>query len=199
MRVKMVSIVALAAVAATAPPSLPVVFGIALGQPIDLPECKHLVDPNGDISPYLYERDPAVTCYETDIQLSDATWRRGMVHFPVQRAPLIIHGNAGFTLVVDGKVEGLQFDTQGPSNVGAIVRELTGKFGRPTSTDNITSVISSIPFPAVEVQWRLANLYVQYISAERSVEYGWLLIETAKMHALRVRKEDGDKALRTAL
>jgi hypothetical protein len=86
------------------------VFGQTLGQPLAVPECKHKL--MGDGTPFsTYEDNPAVTCFEPDIALSDAPWRRGSLDFPLKQIPLIVHGYFGYTLVIDGKLEGLQFDT----------------------------------------------------------------------------------------
>jgi len=108
------------------------VFGQILGQPLTVPECRHKL--MGDGTPFsTYEDDPAVTCYEPDIALRDAPWRRGSLDFPLRQIPLIIHGSSGFTLIVNGRLEGLEFDTLNYSNRRGIVSELSAKFGPPSS------------------------------------------------------------------
>ncbi|KUO56335.1 MAG: hypothetical protein APF78_01845 [Sphingomonadales bacterium BRH_c3] len=131
--------------AATAPQQQWTVFGLELGKPLSIPVCQHKVLPGGLVSNYTYEDDPRETCHEPDIQLSDAPWRRGNVDFPLQRMPLILHINSGYTLIVDGKLEGLQFDTLGYANTDGIISELTAKFGRPTSVARITASPSGVP------------------------------------------------------
>ncbi len=114
------------------------VYGIELGQPVALPTCKHKILSNGQPSQYIFEDDPAETCHEPEIQLRDAPWQRGSVNFPRRKQPLISAFNSGYTLIIDGKVEGLQFSTLGDANTNAIINELSTKFGRPTSISKTT-------------------------------------------------------------
>ena len=124
------------------------VFGLPLGEPLSIPLCKHRLLPDGTVMERLYEENPAQTCYEPDIQLRDAPWRRGSVDFPLAKAPLILHENGGLTLMVDGKLEGLRFDTLSYGNTEGIIDELRKKFGPPTSVTHITATPNGVPIPA---------------------------------------------------
>lgn len=185
--------------AAVAAPSAPwTVFGLELGKPVALPECKHKILAGGFVS-QTYEDNPVQVCHEPDIQLSDAPWRRGWVHFPKDRSPLIIRGTFGNTHIVAGKLEGLSFDTPGYASSKGIIGELTEKFGRPTSVRPITATPSGVPIPALHAEWRLPGLYVSYRSIDYSVEYGELLIETPVLSNLRRAKDVSEVARRTKL
>lgn len=186
-------------ISAAPPQELPTVFGLSLGKPLSIPVCARKLRPDGTPSQFVYQDDPAETCSEPDIQLSDAPWRRGNVDFPVKRMPLILHINSGYTLIVDGKLEGLEFSTLGYANTNGIIDELTAKFGRPTAVRRITASPSGVPVPATHAEWRLLNLHVSYRSIDYSVEYGLLQIETSKMQALRLAHQRDQERHRTAL
>lgn len=191
-----------AALFATASPAVAqpwTVFGLELGKPVALPECKHTVLPDGRLSKYTYELDPAVICHEPDIQLSDAPWRRGSVNFPLKQSPLILHVNSGYTHIVDGKLEGLKLETLGYANANAIISELKAKFGEPTWSGETTSTVSGVAVPAVEAEWELPELYVSYISIGPDIDYGALLIETPVMRAVRAAHEQQQAEQRTPL
>lgn len=175
------------------------VFGMELGKPVALPTCKNKVLPGGLVLRSNYEDNPAVTCHEPDIQLSDAPWRRGSVDFPLAKIPLIVRGNTGNTLIVDGNLEGLQFDTLGHANTNAIITELTQKFGRPTSVSRDVASPVGIPVPAVHAEWKLRGLYVSYRNIDDHIDYGELLIETPAMQALRKARDDERDKNRTQL
>lgn len=196
-------LIALASVAAaSAPAEAPkswTIFGMELGKPVALPTCKHKALPGGGLSQYVYEDDPAETCHEPDIVLRDAPWRRGAVNFPLARIPLIVRGSTGFTLIVEGKLEGLQFDTPGYSHASAIIDELAQKFGRPSSVTRTTATPSNIPVPAVHAEWKLQNLYVSYRSIDYSIDSGFLEIETPTMQALRKKRQQEQENERTKL
>jgi hypothetical protein len=175
------------------------VFGLELGKPVSLPNCNYKTLPGGTVSKYTFENDPINACHEPDIQLSDAPWRRGYVNFPVAKTPLILPINGGFTLVVDGKLEGLRFSTLSYANTDAIMRELTTKFGRPTSVTNTVSTVSGIAVPARWAEWKLPDLYVSYRNIDTDMKYGFLEIETPVMRALRLAHEQQQEKQRQAL
>ena len=175
------------------------VFGLPLGEPLSIPLCKHRLLPDGTVMDRLYEENPAQTCYEPDIQLRDAPWRRGSVDFPLAKAPLILHENGGLTLMVDGKLEGLRFDTLSYGNTEGIIDELRKKFGPPTSVTHITATPNGVPIPAIDAEWQLPNLYVSYINIKNSVEYGFLEIRTPTMQRLEKALDKSREEQRTAL
>lgn len=190
----------LSTAATTAPPPQQwTVFGTELGKPPPLPTCKKKVYPGGRVSDFIYEDDPAETCYEPASDVSNAPWQRGSVNFPLQKMPLILSFNSGFTLLISGRIEGLRFSTLGYGNTDAIIAELTVKFGLPTLVTETTSTVSGISVPATHAEWELPNLYVSYLNVDREIEHGVLRIETPVMQELRRRYEQERSAQRTAL
>jgi hypothetical protein len=185
--------------AATAPPQQWAVFGLELGKPPSIPVCQHKILSGGLVSQFTYENDPAETRYEPDRQITDTPWRRGSVNFPLKRMPLILHENTGFTLIINGRIEGLQFDTLSYGNTNGIISELTAKFGKPTSVTRFIANPEGIPIPATHAEWKLPGLYVSYRNIDSSVEFGYLLIETWVMQALRRSHEQGQAQQRTKL
>lgn len=185
--------------AAAAPTSPMTVFGLELGQPIQLPECAHTRLPDGSMSEYSYDLNPAETCRDPDIQLRDAPWRRGWIVFPMQRGPLIMSSNMASYFVVDGIVVGLHAETLDHNNTEAIMRELTAKFGRPTSVENDTEVIEGIAVPARTAVWRLPQLVVRYRNIDRDIRHGSLLVMTPRFEQIRTSREREELQARTPL
>lgn len=185
--------------AAATPPQEPsTVFGLRLGEAVSIPLCPKKVVA-GRLSTFLYEDDPAEICHEPDIQLRDAPWRRGSVNFPLQRMPLILHINTGYTLIIDGRLEGLHFETLDHTNTEAILGELTAKFGPATSITRTVGGPTGVGIPAIHAEWKLPGVYVSYRNIDTSVEYGTLDIETPTMQALRQQHEARQARERTAL
>lgn len=191
----MIGILAMAAAAIGTPPT---VFGLEFGKPLSIPVCRHAVLPGGTES-ITYERDPAVTCYEPDIQLRDAPWRRGSIDFPMSKAPVFMDGNSAFTLVIGGKLEGLQIETLNHNHTEAIARQLAAKFGKPTSIEHDQAEVEGIAVPSLVFTWRLHGLTVTYTNIDDSMDYGQVLIETPAMQRLRHEHDDSVSKARTAL
>lgn len=185
-------------VAATPPEEPWTVFGLRLGEPVSIPVCPKKVV-GRRVSTFLYEDDPTETCYEPDIQLRGVPWRRGSVNFPLQRMPLTLHINSGFALIVDGRLEGLRFETLDHTNTDAILRELTAKFGPPTLISDTVGGPTGVGLPAIHAEWQLPGLHVSYRNIDASVEYGTLDIETPVMQTRRRDNEAQQARERTAL
>ncbi|MES2289950.1 MAG: hypothetical protein V4530_09460 [Pseudomonadota bacterium] len=167
------------------------VFGLELGKPVSIPVCKKKVLPGGLVSEYSYEDNPAEMCHEPESALRDAPWQRGSINFPRAQMPTILHINAGWTLVIDGKIEGLTFDTLDHTYSQLVIAELTLKFGPATSIRRtVGRVISGVAVPCLQAEWRLPGLYVSYRSIDKNIEYGQLNIETPTMEALRHQHDE---------
>ncbi len=148
---------------ATTPPAVaPTVLGQELGKPITLPECPHKRWPDGRISPDLYELYPNIICHTPPIQLRDAPWQRADLYYPTDKIPLIMRGHTGDLIVIDGKLEGIRFETLGYGNAEAIISEVSAKFGKPASVQNISQTIAGISVPARLVKWKSQGLIIEY-------------------------------------
>lgn len=177
----------------------PLVFGMELGKPVSLPTCARARLSDGTFSTRVYERAPSRTCHEPDEQLRDAPWRRGAVTFPTGKSPLIMSGTSGYTLIVDGRLEGLDIDTLDHNNTDAIMRELTAKFGSPTSVLEDRAIVAGISLPSMVASWRLPTMHVRYTNINDDLEVGRLLIETPAMQRLREEHERATEKARTPL
>ncbi|MDP9421360.1 MAG: hypothetical protein M3Q19_00750 [Pseudomonadota bacterium] len=187
------------ALAGASGPSAPTLFGLEFGKPVSLPTCPRARLPGGGVSEFLYEQRPSQTCHEPEIQLRDAPWRRGSINFPLNAVPLIMRGNTGFTLIVGGKLEGIDIDTLSHNNTNAIIRELTGKFGKPTSVIRDKAVVAGIALPSVVATWRLPAITVTYTNINDDLDAGRLLVETPVMQRLRRQNELAAERARTPL
>jgi hypothetical protein len=158
------SLVAAALMQGTTPPTTvgPTVLGQELGRPIALPECPHKRWPDGRMSPDLYERYPNIICHTPPIQLRDAPWQRADLYFPTDKIPLIMRGHMGDLIVIDGKLEGIRFETLGYGNAEAIISEVSAKFGKPVSIEKISPTIAGISVPARLVMWKSQGLIIRY-------------------------------------
>lgn len=196
MRILCLAAALISAPAYAAPPSI---FGLVLGKPVSIPECPRSRLSGGGFSEVVYEQNPPQTCHEPDIALRDAPWRRGAVVFPSRRAPLIMLGNSGYTLIVDGKLEGIDIDTLSHNNTHAILRELTAKFGKPTSVVSEQAVVAGIAVPSLVATWRLPDILVRYTNINDDLEAGALRIETQALQRVREAHEQTLEGARTPL
>jgi len=174
------------------------VFGLEFGKPLSIPVCRRAVLPGGTES-ITYESEPAVTCHEPDIQLRDAPWHRGTIDFPMSKAPVFMDGNVLYTLVVDGRLEGLQIETLNHNHTEAIARQLAAKFGKPTSIEHDQAEVEGIAVPSLVFTWRLRGLRVTYTNIDDSMDYGQVLIETPAMQRVRHNRDESASKARTAL
>lgn len=180
----MIGIFALAAAATTGAGAPATVFGLEFGKPPSIPVCKHKVLPDGSES-ITYEQDPAVTCYEPEIQLSDAPWGRSVIDFPMRKAPVIMTTNVLYAWIVDGKVEGLEIETLNHVHTSAIASELAAKFGKPTSVAHDRSEVHGIAFPSLTYSWRWHGLMVTYTNIDDSLDRGKVEIDTPVMERVK--------------
>lgn len=187
------------AAAAAAPGAPPTVFGLEFGKPLSIPVCKPEVLPDGTAVPSVYEREPAVMCYEPDIQLRGAPWRRGSVDFPIDKKPLVSKINMINTLIIDGRLEGLEISTPDHNHTLLIVDELTRKFGKPTEVRHQQAEVQGIAVPALEFTWRLHGLAVTYTNIDDDIDYGSIEMETPAMERLQRKHDESASKARTAL
>ena len=184
---------------AQAPTSPITIFGMQLGEPISIPECPRRRRSDGTLSDITYERSPPNVCFERDIQLRDAPWRRGAITFPTDRIPLIMSGASGFTIIINGRLEGVEIQTLGHAHADGIIRELTEKFGRPTSVEADSEIIHGITVPSTTAIWRRPQGLIEYRSVDGDLEHGYLRIMTATYAALRAAHQRSQAEAHTPL
>ena len=176
----------------------PTVFGLEFGKPISLPTCRHPMLA-GSVLSEAFEPKPAITCSEPDAQVTGAPWRRGSVDFPTSQQPLVSKVNMINTLIVSGKLEGLEVSTPDHNHTLLIVDELTKKFGKPTEARHQQAEVQGIAVPALEFSWRLRGLTVTYTNIDDDLDYGSIEIETPVMQKLRSEHQDANVKARTVL
>lgn len=161
---------------------LPTVFGIQLGAPVSLPECKRPDLPGlppSEIASYEPVQD--TTCRTQPIQLTNSPFRRASVMFPHDKEPLIIVADQVSTYFAAGSDGVIAVEASTPSYGRAenIVAELMAKFGKPTVDRIDKQVVHATPLPSRHVVWHRPGFTVDYQSiSDDDVRYGELMIRT---------------------
>lgn len=177
---------------------LPVVFGIQLGAPVTLPECKRMAlkYPHADGSPAPYETVQSATCQHMPSNDAPET---GAVVFTQEQMPSIVYEKLMMTMIIDGRVQGLYAATLGVRNSDVVVSQLTSKFGTPSSSGDEKVVLDGISVPGKIFEWDRPGYTVVYRTVLYSVDYGDLIIETPVAHDHRLKVERDRDAQRTPL
>jgi hypothetical protein len=171
---------------------LPTVFGFQLGAPIVLPECERGTSGR-------YSMDQSQTC-ERKPGESPKRPNSGFIDFLPSKMPTIVGFNWVTTTVIDGKLEALSAQTLKYTVAEGVIDELTRKFGTPTSRENETVDVDSVPFPSIHVTWDRPGYSVDYHSVnDRNIKYGILRVETNKARALREQQDAAQTENRTPL
>lgn len=150
------------------------VYGIQLGQPLQLPECR------GSRPGICYERTggPSV-----------------LVHFPVEQSPRIVKAGVLAALLVDGRVEGIGIDTPGISTAEEALQTLQAKYGEPhTLVHGSAYNRLGAKMETVTATWHLSNLTVRYESVARTFQSGLIQIDTPIGNKARAEAAPGHKA-----
>jgi hypothetical protein len=179
---------------------LPSVFGLQLGAPVTLPECRRMEGMPGD-APFYY-LDQAVTCAELPRQLTKSPFRDVEVHFPCDKTPEISAVNLiGTYLSKDSdKVIGIEVATPGYAAVALVIAQLTAKFGKPTAVDDDRQVVGGISVAAKHFIWKRNGFTVDYRSVDPSdSKVGALLVSTDQYDRLENEGVAADAARRTPL
>src|SRR5687767_4273408 len=144
------------------------VFGFSFGQPFTLPECER--------TSYGYKIDIRNVCFE---RLSDSKSKNRKnqalepmvnetvkVRFPVLDGPQIVKGDGFLALILNGKLEGIGFNTLGVRNADSVLQTLKQKFGAPATvvSKKVRNVMGA-SFDAFHATWALSDLYITFDSA----------------------------------
>jgi hypothetical protein len=157
------------------------VFGIALGQDFTIQEC-----PKRKIGRlYMYSPSSGAVCFE---RLFDKVSETGPVvndsvsiRFPAGETPELMTGLGMIGAVIDGKLEGIGFNTFGIRTQDSDIETLKKKYGDPTTLapTKVTTRIGA-SFDAITATWDLPDLYVSFKSAASSIDSGLVNIDTRK-------------------
>jgi len=150
------------------------VFGLTLGEPLSIPECPK----SGDTS----YKSSATVCYRLNAfdgdKLDDVN---RYIIFPFNDSPSISKFNVVPALVLDGKLEGIGFNTNGTQNDEAVLEKLKEKYGEPTTIKRGTVQNRlGATFNKFTAIWLFSNLYVGFQSVTTKIDSGLVNIDTTK-------------------
>lgn len=127
------------AAAFAAPGERLTMYGVAMMEPIAIPECGTFTDPvkfRKKYGSYPYAPPTAGPCYRRDDRSKSGTaepmvFENIDIQFPVASAPALGYGFSA--LVMDGKIQAMRWMTRGQGQQEAMLATLKGKFGEPAS------------------------------------------------------------------
>jgi hypothetical protein len=168
-------------VASTDEPT-PTVFGVPLGAPLQVSECvkKQL----GGLTMY---SPAAATCFErlgsqervrpTAPVENDAI----LIRFAATEAPAVMSGETAIGLVVEGKLEGLTFNTRGIDAQAQVMDTLKQAFGAPTSiAPKLVENSLGQSFDSFDAAWTLPQVEILFRGVTSRVDVGLLSIDSAR-------------------
>lgn len=142
--------------------SVPVVLGIAIGQPFGAPDC----------ASDLIGRPP-VMCADTrpGLRSPDRIWFK----VPLTASTLFLH--AGSVGLRDGVVDEITILTNGVSVQDAALSALTDKFGAPTAITRVpVQNRFGAVYQAIEAEWRLPGYRVTFDAVKADLDSGQINI-----------------------
>lgn len=152
-------------------------FGLALGQDFSVPECTK--------ASYGYSIGTNHVCFEwlfgAEKESQPIVTKTVLVRFPIIDSPSIVKGGSLLARVIDGKLEGLSFNTLGTRNANNVLSKLKEKYGEPTAFLPL-SVKNKLgaTFEAFAASWHRPNLKVFFNSVSGSLDSGVVQIDTKK-------------------
>lgn len=163
------------------------VFGFALGEPLNLPECER--------TSVGYSFVTTVTCFRSpSFYDSKDEFRTFTILFPSNESPSIVSGGGVLGLVMDRRLEGIGFSTEGVSNQDAVLSALKKKYGEPrVFAPKIVKNRLGASFEAFDAIWETQDLHITFESISSAIDSGVVRIDTRK------GKEARDRALKEML
>lgn len=171
------------------------VFGLQLGDPLNLPQCA-----GGLFGPLTQTK---VTCRAGDdvvgiavALIAEATGDAQlgeMVHIslPADRCPAWMSGCTAMGVIESGRLMAISAVTDGPGVEQAAGKELRAKYGtRVTARQRfITPDSGAAKFEVWDLSWDFPGLHVQYLPVHANVKQGLLRIETEPIYQKRMAGE----------
>lgn len=162
------AMIGLVAAAAIAGP--PAVFGIAVGQPLALPEC-----PRSETGHYDLIAAPNDCWSKGDADQGGAeVWLAAatQAHAPFARVPIWVG-------IRDGIVQKVTIRTTGIASQEAVAHALVAKFGPPTTRalDRLQNRMGA-HFASARASWRKPNVIVEFDASESDLDDGAVEIMT---------------------
>jgi len=166
-----------AGVAATVD-SLHSVFGIALGQPLAIPEC-----PKYGSGPFIrYEFRKEEACWQRPVESAGCepiTDGYAGVEFPVHTLPLWTRTSRVTVRIVAGRVEGARIYTSGIKGQDAALQSLIDKYGKPSSSLNAdVQNRMGAQYTSLNSSWKVGDLTVVLLGTTGRLDEGQVEIST---------------------
>lgn len=162
------------------------IFGIPLGQDFSLPECAK--------ASYGYDIGTNQTCFERlfarEKQTGPIVTETVKIRFPIAKSPAIVNGGELIGRVIDGKLEGVGFNTMGIRNADIVLARLKEKYGEPeVFLPHVVKNRLGASFDVFDAAWSGQNIEVLFQSVSGSLDSGLVNVDTKK------GSEDRSKAL----
>lgn len=172
---------------------LPKVFDLPLGEPVPLPECQHSDLGGQTKSRSIYAETQPTTCQVPAGVEFPSRPNAGAIIFARLKAPWFVNADRVDTVIVDGKLEGIEAATKPITVSTGLALELINKFGVPTQ--NGFDPIKTGGLPTLHMVWDRPDYVVEYIAKPSMNTAGTFRVETSRARALRLggNPADGDR------
>jgi len=153
------------------------VFGLQLGEKFSLSECaKDGMGYDLITNRLCFERYPTKENENTPIDNATV-----LIRFPLSAKPEMLKDTAVAATLIEGKLEGLSFNTFGVSTQDEDLDRLKTKYGEPGDTKPLkVQNRFGASFNSVIAIWTLANLHVSFASAVTTLDEGLVIVDTDK-------------------
>lgn len=169
------------------------VFGIALGEPLQMPEC-------GRDEFRSYKRPETAACRSYTNQRPDERWSRQTIQFPIASSPAIARSGMANVFLQNGVVVGVEFDTFGVEDQDAVLSDLTGKYGKPAQLERMPGQTrSGAAVNTIAADWRVPGAYVSFFSAPFRIDLGRVTVLASAAKAQSDVDAQAARAKRTPL
>jgi hypothetical protein len=162
------------------------VFGLEIGADLSLPECQRT---KLSRNRFIYSGNDRLWCYERLDKGKDGTPvvnETIEIKFPFGDRPEIVSGLSLIGQILDGRLEGIGFNTLGVENAGEVLKKLTEKYGKPTVSQPVeVQNKMGARFTTVQADWNFSNLIVVFQGVASSLDSGLVTIDTPRCNAWR--------------
>ncbi len=173
------------------------IFGIDLGKPLSLPECRK----ETKYGMTQYEFLPETMCFQFEKYIPIG-YKQNVktVQFPSKVAPEIMMGDKLTLLEIDGNVEGLEFNTRGIMTQDGVIAALVEKFGKPTKfvNEKVQNKMGAV-YDSIYSKWVKKNLTIEFYGTFLRLTDGRVYIDTDKAANLRKKWLQEETAQKTKL
>lgn len=169
-------------------------LGVALGQPLSMPEC-----PKYGTGPTATYGKPNQVCWKRPFNLqSCSAIANGNVRiaFPVPDLPIWVLGSEVTARVIDGRLEAIIIATTGIMKQHYAFDDLVVKYGKPAEQETIPFKNQlGASLDSVIAGWKIQDVHVVFFGGFRTADTGKLQIATTKGDA--ALEADLDRVLKS--